>query len=308
MVTFSFELHAALPEIPDSTEKAQLWKTRRLATIQALTDEPSKTIPGLLEMLVQLKSLGYRSCSERDEVTNTLESTLLAIPGHAKYYQEKIDKMRDELLENSKKTQEDIIKMQNEGQTVLDEPNYLSDVGVAIRTLRFMPSAETVSVLGYFLNDPVLRDGKTLLGNRLIPGDYTGHVSNAQLATEVIRQLGIEQPPFGDIKGKITPEEIDTWKNWWNEIKDGRRTYRFIGSNIEYGPDGPANREAIQRNDLNRKRDDERDGGHKRAAPATETAVVENPTSKGFPIAGVIAACVLLAGAGWYFLSTRNSP
>lgn len=245
---------------------------------------------------------------QQRQVYGAVQSLLISQPGHAKYYQDKIDKMRDELLANSKKTQEELIKMQDARQTVLDEPTYLSDTEAAVRILRFMPSAETVSVLGYFLNDPVGRDGKTLLGRPLkMPGDSGPNLSNAELATEVIRQLGIEQPPFGDSKGVITPKEIDTWKNWWNEIKDGRRTYRFIGSKIEYGPDGPASKEASQHNDLNRKRDEERNEGHKRITSATETVAENSLSTKPSSIAGIVAACILVAGAVWYFLRTGKS-
>ena len=244
---------------------------------------------------------------EQKIVFQKAQTALLSIPGHAKYYQDKIDKMRDELLANAKKTQEELIKMQDAGQTVLDEPTYLSEVGLAIRTLKFMPSVETVSVLGFFLNDTVLRDGRTLLGNRLIPGDYEPHRSNAHLATEVIRQLGIEQPPFRDSKGTITPDEIDAWKDWWNEVKAGKRTYRFIGSDIEYGPDGPANKQAIQRNDLNRKREDERATGHNQATPNSEVSHKDNLTNPSSSIAGIIAACLLVAGAIWYLLRARKT-
>lgn len=95
-----------------------------------------------------------------------------------------------------------IIKMEQDGIFVIDEPNYLSDAEVALRTLKFMPSAETVSVLGHFLNDPVGRDGKSLLGTPLkTPGaDYGPRASHAGVATEIIRVLGIESPPSGTPK------------------------------------------------------------------------------------------------------------
>ena len=244
--------------------------------------------------------------TERQANFEKAQTSLLAIPGHAKYYQDKIDKMRAELLANSKKSDEERNRLQSEGHDVLDESTYLSDTGIAIRTLRVLPSAETVSVLGYFLNDPVLRDGKTLLGNRLIPGDYTPHRSNAELATDDIRQLGIEHPPFKDFKGVITPDEIDAWKDWWNEVKDGKRTYRFIGSKVEYGPDGPASKEVIKHVERDRKRDEERETGHRKSpiAPATDSPAAE--AAKPLSITGILAACALIGAAVWYFLRGRK--
>jgi len=240
-------------------------------------------------------------------VFHAAQEALLSIPGHAKYYQDKIDKMRTELLENSKRTREEIIQMHAHGKKVLDQPEYLSDTEVAIRTLKFMPSAETVSVLGYFLNDPVGRDGKTLLGRPSArSGDSPPALSNAQLATDVIRDLGIEHPPFRDPKGVITSEEIDSWKDWWNQVKEGKRTYRFIGSKIEYGPDGPAAKEVIQRSERNQKRDEEREIGHKKSTTAPESGSVAGVAAKPLSIAGILAACALVGAAVWYFVKGRT--
>jgi hypothetical protein len=230
---------------------------------------------------------------EQKTIFNKAQAVLLSIPGHAQYYQQKIEKMRSDLLEISKKNPLEVIKMQQEGIAVIDEPNYLSDTESTLRTLQYMPSAETVSVLGHFLNDPEGRDGKTLLGNpRHRPGDdFPPRASNAEVATDVIRELGIEHPPFKE-RGVITAEEIDAWKDWWNEVKDGKRTYRFIGSNIEYGPDGPASKEATQRAERNQKRDAERASGSIKGSP-TEAVSVETKKSP-LSITGIAAGLAVL--------------
>ncbi len=208
---------------------------------------------------------------------------------------------------NSKKNPLEINKLRDEGIKVLDEPNYLSDAEVALRTLKFMPSAETVSVLGHFLNDPVGRDGKSLLGTLLkTPGaDYGPRASHAELATEIIRALGIEHPPFRDIKGVITPEEIDAWKDWWNEVKAGKRTYRFIGSTVEYGPDGPTSMEVVQKAERDQKRDVEREAGHRKSLTNLE-ATSAAQTAKPFSIAGILVAGILAAAAIWYYVRGKR--
>jgi hypothetical protein len=215
--------------------------------------------------------------------------------------------MRTQVLENSKKSPSELVKMQDAGIEVIDVPIYLSETERAIRALRFMPSAETVSVLGHFLNDPLGRDGKTLLDRPLKrSGDSAPALSNAHLATEIIRTLGIERPPFRDSKGMITPEEIDAWKDWWNEVKDGKRTYRFIGSQIEYGPDGPATLVVIQRVERDHKRDDERKAGLRKSSAVTDAGSSAESVAKPLSIAGIFAACALIGGAVWYFLRSRS--
>jgi hypothetical protein len=288
-------LGAELPPEEIQAQKEGLEKWRGIA-IQAPNMPKEEAILKLSEGLRKTSRSNMYSIEGTQEVNRLLRDKLLAIPGHAKYYQQKIEKMRSDLLEISKKNPLEVIKMQQEGMEVIDEPNYLSDTESALRTLEYMPSAETVSVLGHFLNDPEGRDGKTLLGNpRHRPGDdFPPRASNAEVATDVIRELGIEHPPFKE-RGTITAEEIDAWKDWWNEVTAGKRTYRFIGSNIEYGPDGPASKEATQRADRNQKRDAERAAGHIKSEPArSATASAGNTKANSGSIVSIAAALVVL--------------
>jgi len=300
----------ALPEIPEDGAAAQLWRQRRIATISAIRQkQDSEKIPALAEMLHQLKSLGYRDTTEKAEIISILEADLLSIPGHAKYYQDKIEEMRAGVLADSKKSAAEIIRMQSNGEKVFWEPEYSSYAESALRTLRYMPSAETVAVLGHFLNDPEGRDGKTAIGtSRRAPGDdFDPHPSNAEAATSSLRELGIESPPFRDSKGEITPEEIDSWKDWWNQVKEGKRTYRFIGSKVEYGLDGPATKEVIQHVERDRKRDEERETGHRKSSTAAETGATTTVAAKPLSIAGILAAFALVGGVVWYYLRGRRA-
>ena len=68
--------------------------------------------------------------------------------------------MRAGVLADSKTPAEEIIRMQSNDQRVFWEPEYLSEAWSALGMLKFMPSAETVSVLGHFLNNPQGRDGR----------------------------------------------------------------------------------------------------------------------------------------------------
>lgn len=293
----------ALPEIPDSDAGAGLWKSKREKTISDLLAQPNEAkIPQLGEMLRQLKTLNYRNRPERHEVVAMLEQSLLSIPGHAKYYQDKIETMRAEALANSKKTDEEIMKMQDEGVDVVDDGSYERYSGmVAFPTLGLMPSAEAVAVLGHFLNDPEGRNGKTLLGeNRSNPGDDFGpRPINAEEAAKAIRNLGIEHPPFKAPEGRereyLREGEVDAWKDWWNEVKDGKRTYRFKGSAIEYGPDGPATKEQMDKLAKDRMRAQENRKGR------VATSDGKGSTSKTPLIALIFAAGAVIAALLWHF-------
>ena len=84
---------SALPEIPETPEGAQRWEAKREQAIESLLGKPeSERIAGLGQMLKQLTTLNYRDSSERDRITTRAQSLLLAIPGHAEYYRDDINK------------------------------------------------------------------------------------------------------------------------------------------------------------------------------------------------------------------------
>ena len=73
--------------------------------------------------------------------------------------------MCEEVLANAKKSEQEIMKMQDEGLEFADPFAYELFCVNAFRTLAYLPSAECVAILGLHLNDPFGRDGKTLLGD-----------------------------------------------------------------------------------------------------------------------------------------------
>ncbi len=251
--------------------------------------------------------------SEAKELYVAAQKLLLTNPDHADYYENKIEFLRAEVLANAKKSEAEIGKMQDQGLEVVHRSDYERFCSMfAFPTLSLLPSAETVRVLGSYLNDPVGRDGKTLLGEpRHTPGDdFEPYPCNAEMATAAIRHLGIEHPPFPTPQGRagksMSDPEVDAWKDWWNQVKDGKRTYRFIGSPIEYGPDGPASSETIQKVQRDLKRNAERAAGHRKQSPGLVADIGISQVGKLRSIGGIVAAATVVAAAIWYFLKGRR--
>ncbi len=238
----------------------------------------------------------------RQESLELAQSVLLATPGHAKYYQDKIESLREIARANAKTPEE---MANNMG-------NYNDFRKGAFKVLGLLPSSEAIAVLGHFLNDPEGKDGKDLLGYPMRVSEVVPYPPNFGAAWIALSNIGIANPPA---VGK-NPErdtffydlsEVDAWKSWWNEIKDGKRTYRFIGSNIQYGSDGPASKEVIERAERHQRRDNERAMGHKKSSARSglETAItqIQNPSS----IAWLVAAIGLIGVVVWYFLKGRKT-
>ena len=247
---------------------------------------------------------------EKKAIFDRAQSLLLANPGHAKYYQDKLESMRAEVLANSVKSSEEIERMRLSGKVVEfgDYDNFRQTV---FPVLALLPSSETVAVLGHFLNDPESRDGRYLTGELIPRNDNIPFPPNCGAAYIAITNLGIEKPPGGAKPSRrwydYDLDEVDAWKAWWNQIKSGKRTYRFSGSPIEYGPDGPASSEVIQRAQRNMKRDEERAAGHKKSSSMIEPASVITQIRKPSSIAAILAACALVAGVVWYFIRARKA-
>jgi hypothetical protein len=224
------------------------WFERRMGELDKvllLGDEKEK-----IQALGEFVSIGTMGMDEQQKVIfNKAQSALLAIPCHAKFFQNKIETMRAQFLVDIKKSDEEIYQMRLD-KTMVNYGDYEHYRQFAFEVLALLPSSESVAVLGHFLNDPEERDGKDLLGNRHIASDWVPFPINCGAAYIAISNLGIANPPTdGDLperNGRFYEiRKVDAWKNWWNEVKDGKRTYRFIGSDIEYGPDGPISKDKI---------------------------------------------------------------
>jgi hypothetical protein len=289
--------HAALPDIPEDSKGAILWRDQCLSRIQELDAQSNEKTQELGEMLRQIKTLGYRESREKDEIVSELEKRLVSTPGHAIFYQRKIDSLREEVLANAGKPEDEINQMRVDG-TLIDFGTYEKFQREAFAVMGLMRSSETVAVLGYFLNDPEGRNGKTLLGDAIYLGEGRKLAVNAEEATKAIRQLAIENPPFQTAGAQdyyyVREGEIDAWKSWWNDVKDGKRTYRFIGSGVEYGPAGPVSGGKAHQSRTDRKGN-------------SAVSSQEDHSRMAMIMVGILVACCLCVAAVWYYLKSART-
>ena len=138
-------IQAALPEIPDDAAGAKKWLSKREAAIEELSTKPTADqLDRLGEMLRQLNELNYRSCQELDQTIATLKSHILSIPNYADYYRDRATSERAKLDE-----------LERSGNPVLfnNQKYKWMDSQTRHVVLGYLPSGETVKVLGDFLND-----------------------------------------------------------------------------------------------------------------------------------------------------------
>ncbi len=281
---FWIVLTTILPARVAGTVRNADWLAQKMVQFEQdrLIEDPEKRIEALASWL---SVVAPRPVDEYEwTLYRKTQDALLSIPGHASYYTNKIESLRS--------------KIKSELYDEDEQGNYIReyrDHQGAINIFGDLPSAESVAALGHFINDSEGRDGKTIIGTEHKIDD--GFQVNCLLAMAGFNRIGIEKPPV-NLKQAITTdnmfEYVEHWKDWWNEVKAGKRTYRFIGSAIEYGPDGPV--APPTSGVLN--------GPKKRNLGAGSAVVLYNPL---LPLVGLVAACALLAAAVWYFIKSRKS-
>ena len=241
--------------------------------------------------------------AERQRNFETAQTAMLAIPGHAKYYQDKIEAIREQVKANAKLSAEEKKQLRKAGKPAAEFGDYLDVRREAFEVLAQMPSPEAVAVLGHFLEDPEGRDGKNLFGNPFVfHDDSAPPLPNCGLACMAITNLGIEHAPISDVNTLnyvvMDPQQVDLWKNWWGEVKSGKRTYRFKGSAVEYGAEGPATREQLEQREKDRKRTEE---GRKERNGTLDSRSNSGVSSNTPLVALTLAGLAVLGSVLWYF-------
>jgi hypothetical protein len=156
--------------------------------------------------------------------TNGARDELCKIPGHARYIAEEIKREQEEVKDYGT----------NSGPRV----TYDRQRAWRFETLRYLPSPEAILVLGEFLSDdldtpqPLVSEGSDWGENAR---------ANSFFSSKTISEIGLRDPPASRDSFDIQPEKhLATTREWWDEVKAGKRAFSFKGQNVEYRfkPDG----------------------------------------------------------------------
>ncbi len=295
--------YGALPEIPETNSGASLWKSKRQETIRSLLSQRDDIkIPQLGEMLRQLERLNYRDCPEKHKIIKQLQRSLITIPGHAEYYRDSINSTRSEL--------EKALEVGELNAIGSIRGTLSNKVMYGFQTLTHLPSPETVGVLGEFLFDE-----RGFVDISVLPPSeqnlYLGIKDSPVFAhaARTLDALPIVAKPVGPGTRYRTPGDTEPWRQWYRQIKDGKRTFRFEGDPVEYDLNGPAPGQKVDRIARDTKRERERTAGRKDTGPRggqPMVSSVETP-SKSVPAALIAAGALALGTLVWYVSRTRVS-
>ena len=209
------------------------WLPRTMTRLDSIDSVSKKE---KIEYLGTLAGMSWGSMDhEQTEVFVRAQGMLLAIPGHAEYYAEKLNKDR-EVLDNYKNS--------NPGSSGPYLSTLVTDQMYAFKTLGSLPSVETVRVLGELLDDE--RGMHPPIPGKAYDG---GEVPNSWLAAEALTRLPIVSKPTTLQWNRIYDNDLEAvthaWKLWYQQVKAGNRTFRFEGDATEYNLNGPLTNPAV---------------------------------------------------------------
>ncbi|RYD43350.1 MAG: hypothetical protein EOP85_10250 [Verrucomicrobiaceae bacterium] len=256
---------------------------------------------------LQSLSIGLRNMAHRltlsdhgpevDDLYLRIQAAMLAVPGHAEYYR---DRILDTRLEYEK------IKGKGEIDREAGARTHLSNAQQdGFRTMAYLPSVGTVRVLGELLSDE--RGYTKLPANPTLDEMEVAamEVPNCKGAAKALVCLPIVSKPQDKDWMMMTYEDVAPWREWYGQIKAGNRTFRFAGDPTEYDLDGPAPAEKLERIARAEKRDAERAARPRRLPEPQVEARTEAPENKSSML-WISSAVLLIAASGYGWLRSRK--
>ena len=156
---------------------------------------------------------------ERISAFERAQALLSEIPGHARYFGDQVKGLQEGLKGT-------IPQAIGSGKRY----DYNQSRALWIGRLRLMQTPESVQVLGDFLWDEIDTPPPP------VPGTFE---ANCDLACRALSESGLRDSPQ-TIPYTISPHDRVFWRQWYTEVKAGRKTFSFIGRSVEYRfkPDG----------------------------------------------------------------------
>lgn len=248
-----------------------------------------------IELLGRAIKIGSKKIlsSEEEIIFRKSQAALLSVPGHADYFVNEIHQARATATSPEElRGRDGKISWSNYNRVRWD----------AFDTMKHLPSVETVRALGEFLADD--KDPEAL-GPEDKMECTLGIGSNSGLSILALRSL-IHDDPIKSQKPHLEYGENKAWRDWYEQVKAGNRTFSFEGDSTAYDLNGPAPKEKLARIERDQKRDLERAGGVKKtvntAADKPATDAVEQSTA----FIGAVIAFFLCGLAAWTLIRGKR--
>jgi hypothetical protein len=282
------------------------WLVERRAWIeQAKRAKTPESMQNLARIVSGVGRSLDQASPEAKDLFNQAQSYLLSIPGHAEYYRDRINDEREKLEE---------VKTNGNVMEIADQRREWQKAKTGFQVMAHLPSVETVRVLSEFITDD---RGKLTLPPKPTYDDQVAWQVNrphSYSALFSLNALPLVSKPCKPLGHAFMPEEMDdavkSWQQWFEEIKAGKRTFRFEGDPTDYDLNGPATKDKVERIAMHQRRENERNTKNGRMAEKAEMpaqpSVGWQPSKSviyGMIAAGIAVVFVLI----WFFKKAKRA-
>jgi hypothetical protein len=232
-------------------------------------------------------------------VFHAAQSALLSITGHAEYYRDRILKAESDMEAEWNKDRFFSIKY----------AHFSNERTLVFGTLKHLPSPETVRVLGELLSY------EWVPPNNATADDEHRQPPLSHFALRTMCSLPLIGKPTTLGGQYIDPADVEkdlpAWRNWYEQIKSGNRTFRFEGDPTEYDLNGPAPKVKLERIAMHQRMESDREArreGRAGSGKDADSAAADAPVSRKPATYAIIAAVLaLLVSIVWHFRRAKSA-
>ncbi|GAA5481023.1 hypothetical protein Hsar01_00228 [Haloferula sargassicola] len=246
----------------------------------AVSDPSTENMEKLSRGIEKMRRPVIFPTEERFVVRDELVQAMLSIPGSVGFFEKKYYQAKKEWKAGSLRQQE-----------------YIDVIGETIGTIRYLPSPESVRVLGNLIDD-----------QERLTADEVERMPVAFWALRGLMNLIEDGPVYSD---DYVEQIIDRkmWVLWFEQVKAGTRTFRFKGDPQPYTLAGPAEKELRPLRDGDEGVEARRQKTTERGNPEISTGTGEEDGRK-IPWLPLGLATLLAGGGGvyWWRQSRKAAP
>lgn len=275
------------------------WREDILNSHNLPVDERIKILSSALDKISRFSTY---QVAERIEIYDLAQSEMASIPDHTKYFTDPIEESWRSNSEKVRKIEfppdwetqvEKRIQSGGSGASYMEWSraqwqNYENILSENLGMLGRIPSTESVKALGHYLRERDEPDFK-------IYTPVTG-MRAAENLTELISDGPMQT-------WQASWEDVPKWQQWFDEVKVGKRTFRFVGSDVDYTLDGPADAATLKRIRERNSNSQRPNIAKRHAAPSNAPA----DTNQKGPVfhGGLLAVILLCLAVSTYFFKHR---
>lgn len=206
-----------------TAQESKLVDGARAILSRAMGNPSLENLNSVGEQISSLAKYSDKNDLAAESLRRELIDGLISIPGHAQLFADEIRREQAEVA--------NIVRRGPYGKRI---PYNDRRARYLLYILPLLPSPECIKALGSFLNDEMDTPSEPSPSQ-----DWQDLPANCYLSAQGLVKIGLRDSPQKTAYTE-SPVDLKLWREWYDEVKSGRKTFSFKGQSVEYRfkPDG----------------------------------------------------------------------